>query len=271
MVTGGGSGMGLSAAGYMSRDKILVIAGRTVAKLEKAKNVLEAKGFTVYPHAVDTSDRESVRELACFAAGLGTITNVINAAGISPSMGKPEQILRINALGTVYMNQEFAKQMPCGSVIVDIASNSAYVLPSILVRPGTYRLADTDEEAFLRKCLKLSRLVKGDYQRAGFAYAISKNFTVWYAQKSAFELGGKGIRVVSLSPGLIATGMGKLEKNEGGSLLSYGAEKRMGTPDELGFAIASLADERNGYLAGVDVLCDGGCTNGRKFRKKIKA
>ncbi len=144
-------------------------------------------------------------------------------------------------------------------------------MPSILVRTGTYRLADTDEEAFLRKCLKLSRLAKGDYQRAGFAYAISKNFTVWYAQKSAFELGGKGIRVVSLSPGLIATGMGKLEKNEGGSMLSYGAKKRMGTPDELGFAIASLADERNGYLAGVDVLCDGGCTNGRKFRKKIKA
>lgn len=51
--------MGLSAAGYMSRDKILVIAGRTVAKLEKAKNVLEAKGFTVYPHAVDSgTDRD---------------------------------------------------------------------------------------------------------------------------------------------------------------------------------------------------------------------
>ncbi len=32
----------------------------------------------------------------------------------------------------------------------------------------------------------------------------------------------------------------------------------MGKPEELGFAIASLADERNGYLAGVDVLYDGG-------------
>lgn len=27
------------------------------------------------------------------------------------------------------------------------------------------------------------------------------------------------------------------------------------------------ADERNGYLAGVDVLCDGGCTNGKMFKK----
>ncbi|MCD8141703.1 MAG: SDR family NAD(P)-dependent oxidoreductase [Clostridiales bacterium] len=36
---------------------------------------------------------------------------------------------------------------------------------------------------------------------------------------------------------------------------------------ELGYAIATLADERNGYLAGVDVLCDGGSTNGKRFRK----
>ncbi len=39
-----------------------------------------------------------------------------------------------------------------------------------------------------------------------------------------------------------------------------------GTADELGCAIAAAADEKNGYLAGVDILCDGGCTNGKKFR-----
>ena len=33
------------------------------------------------------------------------------------------------------------------------------------------------------------------------------------------------------------------------------------------FAIATVADERNGYLAGVDVLVDGGSTNGKAFRK----
>ena len=33
-----------------------------------------------------------------------------------------------------------------------------------------------------------------------------------------------------------------------------------------GIGLASLSDERNGYLAGVDILCDGGATSGRKFR-----
>ena len=44
----------------------------------------------------------------------------------------------------------------------------------------------------------------------------------------------------------------------------------MGKPEELGFALASVADERNGYLAGVDVLVDGGSTYGMKEFKKNK-
>ena len=76
--------------------------------------------------------------------------------------------------------------------------------------------------------------------------------------------------MVSLSPGLIATDMGNLEKEDGGMLIGFSAEERMGKPEELGYALATVADERNGYLAGVDVLCDGGNTNGMKEFKKKK-
>lgn len=181
-------------------------------------------------------------------------------------MAKPQQLIRVNALGTVYVNQEFAKVMGKGSVIVDVSSNSAYALPKIIIPKSAYKLADTNENEFLHKMVKRSSLPKGDYEKSGLAYALSKNFAVWYAQKSAFELGKNGISVVSLSPGLIATDMGNLEANEGAKMLKTGAEQRMGTPEELGFAIATVADERNGYLAGVDILCDGGCTNGKQFR-----
>ena len=40
--------------------------------------------------------------------------------------------------------------------------------------------------------------------------------------------------------------------------------------EKNGFAIATVADERNGYLAGVDVRCDGGSTRGQKEFKKKK-
>lgn len=269
VITGGGSGMGLACAKYMPKDKCIVLSGRTVKKLEKAVAELEELGYEAHAHTCDTSDRLSVRALAEYAASLGEIKNVINAAGLSPAMAKPEQLLRVNALGTVYINREFSRLMKPGSVIVDVSSNSAYVLPQFLISKKTYALAETEEELFLKKLLKKSSLPRGEYERAGFAYAMSKNFVVWYAAKCAFDYGKHGIRVVSLSPGLIATDMGNLEAKEGGELIGYSAEERMGTPEELGFALATVADERNGYLAGVDILCDGGSTNGKKeFKRK---
>ena len=272
VITGGGSGMGLEAAKFMPKDKIIVLSGRTVSKLEGAIEQLKALGYTAYAKACDTSNRESVKELVSFASSLGEVKNVINSAGVSPAMkGTPEGILRINALGTVYINQEFSKVMKAGSVIVDVASNSAYILPSFIIPKKAYAWAETDEEKFLKKLCKRAGLAKGEYQQKGFAYSLSKNFVVWYAKKCAFEYGLKGIRVVSLSPGLIATDMGNLEKEDGGMLIPFSAEERMGKPEELGYALATVADERNGYLAGVDVLCDGGSTNGMKeFKKKKK-
>ena len=271
VITGGGSGMGLEAAKFMPKDKIIVLSGRTLAKLEGAVEELKALGYTAYAKTCDTSSRESVKELAAFAASLGEVKNVINSAGVSPAMkGTQESILRINALGTVYINQEFSKVMKKGSVIVDVSSNSAYILPSFIINKKIYKLAETDEDTFVKKLVKKSNLAKGEYQRKGFAYSLSKNFVVWYAKKCAFEYGPRGIRVVSLSPGLIATDMGNLEKEDGGMLIPFSAEERMGAPAELGFALATVADERNGYLAGVDVLCDGGSTNGMKEFKKKK-
>ena len=271
VVTGGGSGMGLAAAKWMPKDRIIVVSGRTESKLEKAVAQLKEVGFEAYAKSCDTSKRESVKALAEYAASLGEITNVIHAAGVSPAMKVTmEDLLRINALGTVYVNQEFSKRMHKGSVIVDIASMSAYSVPDRMVPKKAYALAETDEAQFIKKALRMTAFIKDAYTKNGFAYAISKNFVTWYAAKSAYEYGPKGIRVASLSPGLIATDMGNLESEHGGGMLAFSCEERMGTDEELGFAIATLADERNGYLAGVDILCDGGTIRGQKEFKKAK-
>lgn len=266
IITGGGSGMGLATAKHISKDKIIIITGRTLSKLQQAVQELQQLGYEVYAKTCDTSIREQVQELVQFATNYGTIKQVIHAAGVSPSMASAEQLIRINALGTVYMNEEFSKVMNEGSVIVNIASNSAYVLPNFLANKKVFALADTNETLFIQKMLKLPNLIRDAYRSSGLAYALSKKFVIWYSAKMAFTLGKKHIRVVSLSPGLISTDMGNKEASEGMSVIETTTEKRMGTPDELGFAIASIADERNSYLAGVDILCDGGSTIGKQFR-----
>ena len=272
VITGGGSGIGLETAKLMPKDKILVISGRTQSKLDQAVSELEALGFEAHGVVCDVSVRREVHELAVIASLKGTITNVINVAGVSPSMADPETIIRINALGTVYVNTEFRKYLKAGSVIVDVASSSAYALPDMPLIEGTYELAGEDDDRFVMRLLRVA-LGRNDYEKSGLAYSFSKDFVVWYAQKCAFEYGDAGIRVCSVSPGLIETGMGAAEKEASAEqgftkkMIEQAAERRMGRPEELGFAIATIADERNGYLAGVDVLIDGGSTNGKNFRK----
>lgn len=262
--------MGLAAAKLMPKDHIIVVSGRTESKLTKAVEELTAAGFTAHAKSCDTSKRDSVQALAEYAATLGEITNVIHAAGVSPAMKvTPADLLHINALGTVYVNQEFSKRMHKGSVIVDICVD----VPPTLCRRPCYprpltRLAETDEAAFVDALLKICAVVEDAYKKNGLAYSLSKNFVTWYAAKCAFDFGPNGIRVASLSPGLIATDMGNLEAANGGPMLAFSCENRMGTPEELGFAIATLADERNGYLAGVDILCDGGTIRGMHEFKK---
>jgi NAD(P)-dependent dehydrogenase (short-subunit alcohol dehydrogenase family) len=98
--------------------------------------------------------------------------------------------------------------------------------------------------------------------RASIAYAFSKNFVVWYAKKSALLYGGKGIRVVCVSPGNFETPMGRLEEQEAQAFMKHAAIKRFGYPEEIAYLFASIVNKRNGYLTGVDILCDGGLIAG---------
>ncbi len=270
VITGGGSGMGLETARNIAKDVILVITGRTLAKLEHAKTVLEEEGHEVHLITCDVSSRRDVHELCLLAASLGTIKTVIHAAGLSPTMAEPEQIIRVNAIGTKNVNMEFYKYMDQGGVIVDIASSSAYEAPGILVKHQIYEMAEYDEDNFLKHLKREAQLPPDDYNKSGMAYTMSKNFVVWYAQKCAHEYAAKGIRVVSVSPGLIETDMGTAEVEKADfarKMVEMTCAKRMGRPEELGYAIATIADERNGYLCGIDVLIDGGASTGKKFKK----
>ncbi len=244
VITGGGSGMGLATAKYI-KDRLVIISGRTESKLAAACEELKKEGVEAIYKTCDTSSRASVAELAKFASEQGVI-------------------FRINAMGTVYVNEEFQKYMDKGSVICDVASNSAYALPGFMTKAVkfAYKWADKDEDKFVNFFMKLAGKISDDYMSAGMAYSFSKNFVTWYAAKSAFDLGPRGIRVCSVSPGLIATAMGNAEVEHGGDLIKKACEERMGEADELGYCIATCADPRNGYLAAVDVLADGGSTRG---------
>jgi NAD(P)-dependent dehydrogenase (short-subunit alcohol dehydrogenase family) len=260
VVTGGGSGIGRAVTAMLPKDDVVLITGRHGDKLQGAADELNADGHRVEVAVCDVSRREDVAALASAASSKGKIATVIHAAGISGSMGDPEKIVRINALGTVYVNQEFYKVMQ-GGCIVDVASNSGYMLPGFLVPEKRYPLAVTDEDTFVSALVKKARRVPGDGVASQIAYMISKNFARWYSAKCAFKyMRTRNIRVFSVSPGYVETPMTEKEKGKAKDiLLGYSGPGRGATPEELAYLICALADERCGYLMGTDVLCDGGC------------
>lgn len=257
VITGGGSGMGLATARLMGKNHFIIICGRSVTKLENAVNELRAEGVEVEAFACDVSDYNSVEKLANHAKERGSIAAVIHAAGMSPHMGNAQQIMEVNALGTIHINNAFFKVMGEGACILDISSMSAYLTPKMIMPVGLYKYSVKDPELFMKKIMKRVNLFPKKV-REGVSYGISKHFVIWFAKQDAARFGEKGVRVISVSPGNFETPMGELEKEEADAYTKYCAIKRFGHVDEIASLFAYCVSPSAGYLTGVDILCDGG-------------
>ena len=192
------------------------------------------------------------------ANGLGTVASVIHTAGVSPSMGRADYVMRTNALGTVNVNEAFHAIAGEGAVIVNVASMAAHMLPAEMIPTGQFPLALRDPDAFMDAMMAACNIVPED-ARSGIAYALSKSFVRWYSQSQAERFNARGLRIVSVSPGSIDTEMGRLEEQAGaGAMVADAAVPRWGKPEEMAELLAFCASDKAGYLTGTDILNDGG-------------
>ncbi|KAI0262086.1 hypothetical protein BC834DRAFT_829413 [Gloeopeniophorella convolvens] len=92
------------------------------------------------------------------------------------------------------------------------------------------------------------------------SYCTSKSGVLQMARNMACELGPKGIRVNTLSPGYIRTPMtaGLISRGLEGSLSSQNPLGRIGRPDELRGVIAWLASDASTFCTGSDIQVSGG-------------
>lgn len=263
VITGGASGIGYATIKFLpQKNSLIIISGRNEENLKKAKETMKKEGINIDYFVCDTSSRKNVKELVNYCKEKGNIKGVINSAGISGTDQTAENVLRINALGTIYINQEFYKVME-NACICDIASCSAYSLPNILLPKKLYPIAFNDENKFIKKMLKRTNIT-GSKNASQLAYCISKNFVTWYVKQASYKYAKeKNIRVVSVSPGFVHTPMTIKEKDTAGTelCLHYSGFDRGATPEEIGYLISTIIDERNSYLTGIDILCDGGTTS----------
>jgi len=264
VITGGAGGMGLATAKIVGKDHHVVLSDVKQQGLEKASEELKSLGISCDYLVSDITDRKSVDELVKLATSKGELASVIHTAGLSPQMASPEIIMKVNALGTVNINEAFFEVATEGFAIVNVASMAAHMAPGFLLPKKSYPLAATNQDAFMKKMISRCNLFPKDFMKKGMAYSISKNFVVWYCQKNAGKFGQKGARIVSVSPGSFDTAMGRLEEKSGSAeMLETAAIKRFGRPEEIANVLAFCASDKASYLTGTDILCDGGTVAGR--------
>jgi NAD(P)-dependent dehydrogenase (short-subunit alcohol dehydrogenase family) len=262
IITGGAGGMGLATAKILGRDHHVVLADVNRERLDAAVAELGALGITAEGVVSDITDRESVAAVFRTANQAGELRAVVHTAGVSPQMGTPDFIVRINALGTVNVAKAALAVAREGFALVNVASIAGHTAPGVLVSKRRNRVALTDPDRYVDK-LTRAAMVAPKSLRSGIAYGLSKQFVIWCSQAMAARFGATGARILSVSPGSFDTAMGRLEKKSGSErLLLAAALKRFGTPEEMAELLAFCASDKAGYLTGVDILNDGGTMAG---------
>lgn len=252
--------MGFATALKMGEDHHVVIADVKKEALDEAIEKLRAKSISCSATVCDITNRLSVDELFKSAAEHGPVKSVIHTAGVSPHMGNAEMILKINATGTINVVHSFLKIADEGMVCVNVASMAGYLFPNLLIPTRAYKKVFKSPSASVKGMLSRTKWMPRK-SRPGVAYSFSKNFVQWYSKKMACTIGTNGARILSVSPGSFDTAMGRLEEKDGaGQMITFGALKRFGRPEEVAELLAFCASEKASYITGIDIPIDGGVT-----------
>jgi len=115
---------------------------------------------------------------------------------------------------------------------------------------------------------------------SSLVYGAAKAAVIHFTKCVAMELGEAGVRVNSISPGAIATGI--LAKAMGleagaadnkadvleGLFKSAQPIPRAGIPDDIAHAAAFLASDESSFINGADLVIDGGVIGGRNWTQQ---
>jgi NAD(P)-dependent dehydrogenase (short-subunit alcohol dehydrogenase family) len=241
VVTGGGRGIGAATARLAAERGYAVCVNylRNRAAAEGLVDEIVSAGGRATAVQADVAVEADVKRIFEAAAGMGTLTALVNNAGILERQGRLDEmeadrfqrVFATNITGAFLCAREAVRRMSTrhggqGGVIVNVSS-----MASRLGSPGEY-----------------------------VDYAASKGAIDTLTTGLSKEVAGEGIRVNAVRPGVIRTEIhasggepGRVERVKGGIPM-----KRGGEPEEVARAILWLASDEASYSTGTFIDVSGG-------------
>lgn len=246
LVTGGARGIGFGIAQQLAISGFdLVITGRkNRSDVQDAVDTLQVHGTQVEYTAADGSSADARAALLRFVQQrFGRIHVLVNNAGIAPRVRADileatedsfDELIATNLKGPYFLTQAVANWM------IELQQQSRDARSIINISSISATVASVN---------------RGDYciSKAGIAMATK----LW-----ASRLTQHGIGVYEVQPGVIATDMTAGVKSKYDALMEGDLllDKRWGTPEDIGVAVAMLATGRLPYAPGAVLVLDGGMT-----------
>jgi NAD(P)-dependent dehydrogenase (short-subunit alcohol dehydrogenase family) len=236
LVTGGGSGIGRAAAlGFARKGATVVVAGRRKAELDAVVGEIEASGGKGTAMPADISHEGEVTALIKgVVERFGRLDAAFNNAAVSN--GGP-----IEALTAADFDHVFGTNVRGVWMLIQQEVIAMRTLGNGGAIVNTSSIAATGGNAGLS------------------IYGASKGALDAMIRHVAIEVGGNGIRINNVSPGLTRTPMTvDYPKEVFDAVASHTVLKRVAEADDAGDAAVWLCTDEARFVTGQNILVDGG-------------
>ena len=246
IVTGASRGIGkgialeLASLGY---DLVINQYGSNVSKGEQTQNQITALGVECELSQGDVNSSEDRDKLVALArTKFGRCDMLVNNAGVAPSKRMDlleateesfDRVMGINLKGPYFLTQQVANWM--------IEQQQSHA-------ERTFRIVNIGSVSAYA-----SSPARGEY-------CVSKAGMSMMTRLYADRLAEYGIGVFEISPGIIETDMTTVVKDKYDKLIAEGLTptKRWGLPEDVGKAVAAIAEGRLDFSTGQVINVDGG-------------